>query len=253
MPRCICDTLPKITGQGASLFRSISIGISRAITSTIFLVLALLFFTQPNYYRAFAPQFFGLNKIAPNIYSDQRLQLNAIQRAIKAADQNAAKFFPNQTANPTYIVCFKQDCEAIFGGLPSGLTLGYHRVIISPRGFDQRIFNHERIHIDLHSLMNVTDVFKIRYPTWFNEGLAELLSGSNCQGVPPSVSEIERIKTVVSLIQWNVAVSDRQYRRHYGAACRAVEQIRNKIGSKKLSELVHNATSRDQFLASIGE
>lgn len=217
------------------------------------LVLTVLFFTQPNYYRAFAPQLFGLNEIAPNIYSDQRLKRNAILRAIQAADANAAKFFPNQTADPKYIVCFYPKCDAIFGNLPSGLTLGYHRVIISSKGFNQRIFNHERIHIDLHSLTDLSDLLKMRYPMWFNEGLAELLAGTNCQNVAPSPQEIRRIKSAVTIHQWNAIVSDRQYRRHYGAACRAVEQISKTLGQTRLSELVHQATSRDQFLASIGE
>jgi hypothetical protein len=132
-----------------------------------------------------------------------------------------------------------------------GLTLGFHRVIISPIGFDQRIFNHERVHIDLNALSGYRDVFQPRFPIWFNEGLAEYLSGSNCQAVRPNFQEITRIKQAQSLRQWNQIVSDKQYRRHYGAACRAVEQIVQTIGQKRLSELVHAATNRAQFLESL--
>lgn len=233
------------------MLRSIIIGISRAISSSIFLLIAILFFTQPNIYRAFTPGLFGINKVAPNIYTDQRLKIESIKRAVKAAEENAAKFFPNQTANPQYIVCFNPKCEQVFGGLPRGLTLGYHRIIISPSGFNQQIFDHERVHVDLHALSGWGDIIQTRYPIWFNEGLAEFLSGSNCQGVFLNASEIQRIKKVVTLSQWHATVSDRQYRRHYGAACRAVEQISNAIGKKRLSELVHNATSRKQFLNSL--
>ncbi len=233
------------------MLRTILVGISRAISSTIFLLLFVLFVTQPNVYRAFAPTLFGINQVAPNIYTDQRLKIESIKRAIANADKNAATFFPNQTADPKYIVCFTSKCTQAFGDLPLGLTLGFHRVIISANDIDQRIYNHERIHVDLHKLAGYTDIFQPRFPIWFNEGLAEFLSGSNCQGVFFSNAEIVRIKQAESLRQWNKVVSDGQYRRHYGAACRAVEQISQRIGKKGLSDLVHNATNRKQFLNSL--
>ena len=233
--------------------RSIIIGISRAISSSVFVLLVILYCTQPNTLRAFTPQLFGIKQVAPNIYSDQRLKVESIKRAIAKAQKNASDFFSNQTADPTYIVCFNPKCVGVFGDLPLGLTLGYHRVIISPDGFDQRVFNHERIHVDLHSLSDIGDVFHPRFPMWFNEGLAEYLSGSSCQSVNHNPQEITRIKRAQSIRQWNQMVSDKQYRRHYGAACRAVEQIVQNIGKNRLSELVHAATSRKQFLSNLAE
>lgn len=167
------------------------------------------------------------------------------------ADKNAVAFFPNQTATPSYIVCFTRKCVDVFGELPLGLTLGYHRVVISPKGFDQRVFNHERIHVDLHALTGFSDAIAIRYPAWFNEGLAEYLSGSNCQGVLAKSFEIDRVKKAVSLRQWNKMVSDKKFRRHYGTACRAVEKIVQFVGEKRLSELVHSASSKSQFIDSL--
>jgi hypothetical protein len=233
------------------VLRSIFIGISRAISSTAFVVIAILFFTQPNIYRAIVPGLFGINEVAPNIYTDKRLKVQSIKRAIKIAEQNASAFFPNQVAKPKYIVCFTPKCTNTFGKLPLGLTLGFHRVIISPRGFDQSVFNHERIHVDLNQLAGWGDIFQPRFPIWFNEGLAEFLSGSNCQGVRPNFQEIQRIQRAQSLREWNRVVSDGQFRRHYGAACRAVESIAQKIGKTRLSELAHAATNRKQFLASL--
>jgi hypothetical protein len=234
------------------LLRSIVIGISRAISSTTFVVMALLYFTQPHYLRAFTPQLFGINKVAENIYTDQRLKTNAIKQAIATAEKNSAKFFENQTAAPTYIVCFNPNCANVFGALPLGLTLGYHRIIISPDGFSQQVFNHERIHADLHALVGITGVYTTPFPMWFNEGLAEYVSGFGCQGGIPNTNDIMRVKTAETIWQWRRLVSDKQYRRHYGAACRAVEQISQRIGKKRLSEIVHTARNQAQFLADIG-
>jgi hypothetical protein len=233
------------------LLRSIIIGISRAITNTIFVVIGILYLTQPNVYRALTPSIFGIEQVAPKIFTDQPAKTDEIKRAITASKSYVSSFFPTQTADPTYIVCFTSQCEQVFGNLPLGLTLGYHRIIISSRGFDRRIFNHERVHVDLHSLLNLGDTFTPRYPMWFNEGLAEFLSGSNCQGVRPNFQEIQRIQRAETMRDWNVIVSDRQFRRHYGAACRAVEQISQKIGKSRLSELVHNTTSRQHFIESL--
>jgi hypothetical protein len=251
MINLICDSLCKITRAGHGLFRSIIIGISRAISSTIFVVIFILYFTQPNIYRALTPQLFGIQRVSPDVFTDQPSRALSIKSAVEKATKNAANFFSNQTATPKYIVCFTSKCTDVFGNLPLGLTLGYHRVIISPDGFDQRIFNHERIHVDLHALTGFSDVFSSRYPMWFNEGLAEFLSGSNCQGVLAKPEEIRRVKRAQSRQQWNAMVSDRQFRRHYGNACRAVEKISQFIGKKQLSALVHNAQNRRQFLNSL--
>lgn len=213
--------------------------------------IVLLYFTQPNFYRAFTPTLFGIEKVAPRVFTDRPDRLASIQRAIKAAEENAAVFFPNQTASPSYIVCFTTKCTDVFGPLPLGLTLGFHRIIIAPNGFNTRVFNHERVHIELHALMDLSDLLAPRYPVWFNEGLAEFLSGSKCLSVLPTAQSIARVKQAVTMRQWNDMVSDKQYRRHYGSACRAVEKIVQFTGEKRLSELVHNAKSRRQFIESL--
>jgi hypothetical protein len=217
----------------------------------MFVALFILYFTQPNFYRAFTPQLFGIDQVAPHIFTDQPNRAAEIQRAVDVADKNAAAFFPNQTATPSYIVCFSTQCADVFGRLPLGLTLGYHRVVISPDGFNQRVFNHERIHVDLHSLTDIKDAIAMRYPAWFNEGLAEYLSGSNCRNYQPRPFAIDRVKQAETSRQWNEMVSDKQFRRHYGTACRAVEKIVKTTGLKRLSQLVHDAIDRRQFVTSL--
>lgn len=233
------------------MVRTIIKGISAAFSHTILLVLVMLYFTQPSYYRALTPSLFGLQEVAPNIFTDRPNRLPDIRNFIRKARENSGQFFGKKSAEPTYILCMTQDCADIFGALPLGLTLGYQRVIIAPDGFSQRVFNHEQVHVDLHRLMGLRGFFSTRYPMWFNEGLAEYLSGSSCQRVAFSRGEIARIKQVETFSQWNRVVADRQYRRHYGAACRAVEQIAQRTGRLGLRDLVLNAKNKTQFLTSL--
>jgi hypothetical protein len=96
-----CDSLRKTIRANRTVLRSITYGISRAISSTVFLLLLVLFFTQPNVFRAFTPELFGIKQVTPNIYTDQRLKAEEIKRAIAVAEKNATAFFQirRQTLN----------------------------------------------------------------------------------------------------------------------------------------------------------
>ncbi|GLQ34987.1 hypothetical protein GCM10007939_12700 [Amylibacter marinus] len=222
--------------------------ISRALSTSTLLFMITVYLTQAGWHRALTPSFFGMQEIAPRIYTDSPERSGQITEAIKKAEYNSLQFFTEISARPTYIICLKSNCEEIFGRMPLGLTLGYHRVLISPKGFTPSVLNHERIHVDLHALMGFQDLYRQRFPAWFDEGLSEFLSGRHCSFQRHNEADLARVLRADTFRDWNAMVADRAYGRHYGAACELVSRIAQATGIDGLRRIVLTVRDKDDFM-----
>lgn len=203
----------------------------------------------PNPYRALAPGLFGLTEVAPRIYTDAPARTAELTRMVVKAEENSRRFFGKTPAQPTYIICTEPKCEQIFGALPNGLTMGFHRVILSPAGVNQLVLNHERIHVDLHALMGLNGLRLQRYPAWFDEGLSEYLAGPPRLDSRATAADKRAVLRAGGFAQWNSLVQDGQYNRHYGAARALVADIAKKIGRAQLREIVLESKTRAEFMS----
>lgn len=240
---------PRLARRRGLLWFGMLKDISNAILTGFTIIVLGVAMEVPNMYRALFPGLFGLEEIAPRIYTDAPDKAVMLTQMVRKAEENAGRFFDKTPAQPTYILCTKPSCEALFGALPEGLTMGFHRVIIAPSGMHQMVFNHERIHVDLHYLMGMNGLTQQRFPAWFDEGLSEYLAGPVRLGYRPKRADKRAVLKAESFTQWNALVRDGQYNRHYGAARQLVADIVHKIGRAKLREIVLESKSRAEFMA----
>lgn len=206
-------------------------------------------YTVPNIYRSLAPGMFGLSEISPSIYSDATDGTAGLIRMVRKSEENSTRFFGKTPTNPIYIICTTSECDDLFGRLPFGLTMGFHRVVIASVGVEQSVFNHERIHVDLHALTGLTGLYTQTFPAWFDEGLSEYLAGPRRSVIRPTAGDKRAVIAANWFWEWDLLVSDGRYNRHYGAARAVVEDIVDAIGRPALRDIVLSSKTRDEFIS----
>lgn len=163
--------------------------------------LAIVAYTAfPGWHRALTPTLFGMHKIAPNIYSDAPDKSKPHLALISAARTQASDFFGPLQTNPRYILCTTDRCTKRFGLRTRGLNLGYHLILIGPKGINASIITHEIAHSELHRTMGLRDMTKPKFPSWFDEGLASYISNDTRLSF---VGDPHWIKSVRNFRQWS--------------------------------------------------
>jgi|GEM_PF-5560686 len=104
---------------------------------------------------------------------------------------------------------------------------------------------HERIHVDLHSLMGPSDILSPRLPAWFDEGLAGYLS-NDLRYDPMLPNDALWIKEAQNFRDWSKMTRAHGRKQTYGAAKTLVAEIDQSLGRDGLRTLIDDvAVSRD--------
>jgi hypothetical protein len=168
--------------------------------------------------KLLAPQTFGFERIAPDVYveagADEATRTRLIEDRTQAEAAVRAAFGSVQS-RPGIHACLTEACYEAFGGRGSTAKVYGDRILLSPRGLDRHFLAHEWTHAEVHQRLVLRGWWSL--PRWFDEGLAVAVSEAPehseahwqallAAGVRvPSPPELRRI---TSLVGWETAVRE---------------------------------------------
>lgn len=127
------------------------------------------------------PSCYGLKPAGEHLYVEEAaspVEIARIRADIDDARQRLVDFYPTQVASPPDIlVCMTRACDRRLGGQGAKARAFSSRFItVSPDGRNPTILAHELAHIEFHERVGMTAMLWQRYPAWFDEGLAVIVS-----------------------------------------------------------------------------
>ncbi len=210
----------------------------KAILAALLIFAALAIAAIPSPYRAFVPESYGLTQISTTLYLDVPAEADRVAALIAKAEANTKAFFGDLQTDPVWVICTADPCKAAFDMRANGMTFGTHLIVVGPKGVSEMILTHERVHSELHRHLDLTDVWKPRFPAWFDEGLAAYLSGDARLRQPRDARDADWIRAARRLWDWNAMRSQADWRDRYGAAARLVAEIEEIAGTDGLRALI---------------
>ncbi len=216
-----------------------------------FVAALLAFAAVPNPLRAFTPDLFGLPQAAPNLHIDDPEAADRVLAMIGTAEARTEAVFGELQVDPKWIVCTTEACAEELGLNPNGLTYGAHVIVIGPGGVSEMILTHERVHAELHRYLGPRDILKPRFPAWFDEGLAALVSGDTRLWQPADPRDADWIRGATDYLNWRRLREGRDWRDSYGAAARLVAEIRERLGPAGLRALIEEVGEGADFDAAL--
>ena len=153
------------------------------LTATVVFLFAMIMgfvFAFPAAVAAACPQCFGFKRIERSLYVQRGMtadeQANAAE-VIKKARDRIRGFYGEQRSRATILICATDPCyRRLRGGGSRGMAI-YDRVLmLSPEGINETIAAHELSHIEFHRRVGAWKIFRDVVPTWFDEGLAVVVS-----------------------------------------------------------------------------
>ncbi|MCF6443448.1 hypothetical protein [Nereida sp. MMG025] len=151
------------------------------------IALILYLFARPILAGLFPPMF-GLQRIAPSVWTDttdpqihQRLVT-----MVAASHARVDRLFGEVSSAARVLICTSDACSARLGAQgPRGIAYGTFVIKLAPRGVDAIIVTHELTHIARRR----TVLGPLRYPTlWREEGIAEWVA----KGPAPSTCTVTK-------------------------------------------------------------
>lgn len=200
----------------------------------------------PGSHRALTPVAFGINHIGNGLYTDAPERRVEFEMLFTSARKRSEAFFGAMQNTPRIIICTQQECADTFDLKPRGLTLGKHLVFLGPKGVNEMILTHELAHIQLHSDLGLSDIYKPRIPAWFNEGLATYLS-ADPRVTSFSSQDAQWIRQAQSFRDWGRLHSTYDWPETYGAAKSLVRDLQIQIGDDGLRALIQIALDIGDF------
>lgn len=166
--------------------------------------------------KLYAPETFGFDPIAPDIYVERGTDEATRQRlrdAVAKAESEIRSTFGSTVAHPVVHACITESCLESFGGKGTFAKVYGSRILLSPRGLNWHFIAHEWSHAEMSTRLSFFS-WK-RMPQWFDEGLAVAVSEAPehsekhwqflvASNIPrPSVDELHALR---SLAEWEDAV-----------------------------------------------
>lgn len=129
------------------------------------------------------PSCYGLEPAAPGVPVERAMPEEGRRRLLADAGDAAAAvalWFGETGTSPVLLACVTEDCDRRLGGL-GARAVTYSTPVgtvirLSPRGLDRVILTHELSHVALHGRVGLLRVLTGALPTWFDEGVAVVVS-----------------------------------------------------------------------------
>lgn len=190
----------------------------------------------PGAHRMLAPEVFGFEQIAPNVYAPSNMQPDAraaMLRDLEAAQHELAAFYGAPVALPPRVVlCPGTSCNAAFGKARARATAyGRDAIRLNELGLNRTIAIHELSHIEMKRRIGRWADFTGAMPAWFDEGLAvELSRDARFEGKTYPPEALRDLRGTGSW--WTFGdTSDRLgWRTAYGGSAQLVRRLRAEIG-----------------------
>jgi hypothetical protein len=147
------------------------------LLASLMLLLALAGCSIARGSKLWAPEHFGLERVAPQLYVERGTDAATRERlraAMDRAREAVRAAYGEVSTQPIVHACVSEGCYAGFGGMGSTAKVYGDRILLSPRGLDWHSIAHEWSHAELHSRLGLSAWMRV--PQWFDEGLAVAVS-----------------------------------------------------------------------------
>jgi hypothetical protein len=245
------------------------------IAIVIISVLGAVLFGRTELNRAKAyllpPTALGMEEVAPRVFVNKNMPLTQreeILRIVIEAKRKIIDFYGDSMSDPQILACSTEECFTSLGGVKArALDLSKSKIILSSRGLTSPILTHEWSHAEMRVRMNarMDGVFGISsMPTWFDEGLAVVVSEEPTHSekvweqIIATKMTTPRIEDLVSLKGWQKAAKEfgdvdcssgipGKMCVVYATAGHEVRQWYQRVGKSGLMKLIEKVKSGEDF------
>jgi hypothetical protein len=148
---------------------------------------------------AACPACYGLERFADNGFIEAAAspqQRGHVAAVLEHARERVAAFYGGLTASPRVLVCISDDCyrRIRYAGSRGNALLDL-ALQLSPRGIDPVIAAHELSHIELHHRLGNIRHLMGAVPSWFDEGVAVVVSDERRYLAPADAADRCRVRS----------------------------------------------------------
>ncbi|GAA4607185.1 hypothetical protein BJY16_006199 [Actinoplanes octamycinicus] len=146
--------------------------IAVGIAATLGVAVGAVAVAAPSIAAVACPRCYGLTGLGGGVYAER--DDDAYRRMVDAAGERVAAFYGGREAHARVLICATEACyRRIGGGGEKGRALRTDALLLSPQGANEVIAAHELAHLELNQRLGPA---RSKVPSWFNEGLAVLVS-----------------------------------------------------------------------------
>jgi hypothetical protein len=205
---------------------------------------------------AACPSCYGLDRFGDNGFIEPAAsaeQRDHVAKVLEQARDRVAAFYGDLENRPRVLVCVSGDCYRRIGGIGSrGNALLDVALQLSPRGIDPVIAAHELSHIELHHRLGNIRHLMGAVPSWFDEGLAVVVSDDRRYLAPPDAPDRCLVRSDETLptgiFEWVREVGRYDTRQLYAkSACRVAEWMARNGGAPAVTRLVARVAGGTSF------
>ena len=213
----------------------------------VFLAALVVILVVPSPYRVIWPEAFGLREVAPRVWTDQAGNAGDLVSLVNGARVRVSGYFGDTPPAPTVILCTTQDCARTFGIGGNGLSMADMVVMVAPGGLTIGTLSHEMTHSRLHREMDLGNLVRQPFPTWFDEGLATHVANHPRGGGRVTQASRARVRQVTRFWELDDAFRALGVGRTYGSAAAEVADMEAKIGRNAFVRMIRRVEAGESF------
>lgn|SRR5215472_12321887 len=196
---------------------------------------------------AACPACYGFERLPGNIFIERAASEEQRARTAAVLDQargRVAAFYGGSDTQPRILVCVSDDCYSRIRSAGSrGNALLDLALQLSPRGTDPVIAAHELSHIELHRRLGRIRHLMGGIPSWFDEGVAVVVSDDRRYLAPPEAADRCRVRADEALpsgiFEWSREMGRYDTKQLYAkSACRVADWMAANGGAPAVLRLI---------------
>lgn len=142
---------------------------------------AAFFYLVPVSGAYICPTCYGFSRIAPGIYDERTAHSSDSQALLSAIAEAepllASVYMKTEAPLPVIFACKSSACYTrLGGGRDKAAAFANWAIRVSPEGRNTTILTHELAHVELYERLGSSALYSSSMPTWFDEGLAVMVS-----------------------------------------------------------------------------
>jgi len=196
-----------------------------AVASFAAAMAVALVFVFPAAAAAVCPQCFGFEHAGRAIFVERSMNADARANAVAVVQQareRVGRFYGERLRDTPVLICATGACyQRLRGGGSRGMAIYDFALMLAPSGVSETIAAHELSHIEFHARIGAWRIFRDAVPTWFDEGLAVVVSDDPRYLDPPDLADRCRdtiTELPVTLREWLRAAGKQPL--YHDAACK---------------------------------
>lgn len=181
--------------------------IKRSITGIGLLIvgaIAIGAYAYPAIAATVCPSCYGMERLTPNLLVENGMPTTTrdqLRIDAEVAEAKVRLFYGSFSRRPILVACSTDECDRRLGGRgarATTMTIPFVSFIrLAPRGLNLTILTHEFSHVELHRRTGVLKLLRGDMPTWFDEGVAVIVSNDN-RYLNPGATPQDRCKREVA-------------------------------------------------------